>query len=155
MSICDVTSNVSDAKSSHSPTASRMSQIDPEPPVTFRGCASAHGTAASGTVRAGRASRVPPLGVELVRAERLRTTRERPDSPDAVDLVMRGRVADLRFGPASQNEAIDYFERALKLDPDLMMAKASRSRSCIFPASRAFSRSMAMQATARSPKRAT
>ncbi len=48
------------------------------------------------------------LGVELVRAESLRATRERPDNPDAVDLVMRGRVADLRFGPASQNEAIDY-----------------------------------------------
>ena len=60
-------------------------------------------------------------------------------------------VVDLRIGPSSQNDAIDYFERALKLDPDLMMAKTSRSRSRIFPASRAFSRSMDMQATALPP----
>jgi TolB-like protein len=32
------------------------------------------------------------LGVELVEAEALRATRERPGNPDAVDLAMRGQV---------------------------------------------------------------
>jgi TolB-like protein len=41
------------------------------------------------------------LGIELVRAEALRAMRERPDNPDAVDLAMRGRVAQLKFSPAS------------------------------------------------------
>jgi hypothetical protein len=36
------------------------------------------------------------LRVELVRAEALRATRERPDNSDAVDLAMRGAVAGLR-----------------------------------------------------------
>jgi adenylate cyclase len=63
------------------------------------------------------------LGVELVRAESLRSIRERPDNPDAVDLAMRGLVAYFQFGPASNKEAIDYYERALKLDPNLVRAK--------------------------------
>ena len=32
------------------------------------------------------------LGVELVKAEALRSMRERPNNPDAVDLVMRARA---------------------------------------------------------------
>jgi tetratricopeptide (TPR) repeat protein len=63
------------------------------------------------------------LGIELVRAEALRAMRERPDNPDAVDLAMRGRVAQLQFSPAGYKEAIDYFERALKLEPNLVRAK--------------------------------
>jgi adenylate cyclase len=63
------------------------------------------------------------LGVELVKAETLRATRERPDNPDAVDLAMRGRVASFRVGPAGLNEAIDYYERALKLDPENVRAQ--------------------------------
>jgi adenylate cyclase len=67
------------------------------------------------------------LGLELVRSEALRAIRERPDNADAVDLAMRGRVAYWRFSPTSNKEAIDYFERALKLDPDLVTAKVSLS----------------------------
>jgi adenylate cyclase len=63
------------------------------------------------------------LHVELVRAESLRAIRERPDNPDAADLAMRGEVALLGFSPASNKQAIDYFERALKLDPNLVRAK--------------------------------
>jgi adenylate cyclase len=67
------------------------------------------------------------LGVELLRAESLRAIRERPDNPDAVDLTMRGRVVIFRFGPGSNKQAIDYFESALKLDPELAMAKSGLS----------------------------
>jgi class 3 adenylate cyclase/TolB-like protein len=67
------------------------------------------------------------LRVELVRAEALRASRERPDNPDAVDLSMRGQVAEFRFNPAGYKEAIDDYERALKLDPDLVRAKIGLS----------------------------
>jgi class 3 adenylate cyclase/TolB-like protein len=67
------------------------------------------------------------LGLELVRAEALRATRERPDNPDAVDLALRGLVAIYRFSPASNKEAVDDFERALKLDPELVRAKLGLS----------------------------
>jgi adenylate cyclase len=63
------------------------------------------------------------LGAELQQAESLRAMRERPDNPDAVDLVMRGRSALLRNSRDSNKEATDYFERALKLDPGLVQAK--------------------------------
>jgi adenylate cyclase len=63
------------------------------------------------------------LGVELVRAESLRAIRERPDNPDAVDLAMRGSVAEWRLSPDGSKEAVDYYERALKLDPNLVRAK--------------------------------
>jgi adenylate cyclase len=67
------------------------------------------------------------LGWELTRAETLRATRERGDNPDAVDLAMRGKVAIFRFNPASYKEAVDDFEQALKLDPDLVRAKLGLS----------------------------
>jgi TolB-like protein/class 3 adenylate cyclase/Tfp pilus assembly protein PilF len=63
------------------------------------------------------------LNVELVRAEALRAIRERPDNPDAVDLAMRGQIASYGFSLESSKEAIDYYERALKLDPNLVRAK--------------------------------
>ena len=64
------------------------------------------------------------LGVELVRAEALRAIRERPNNPNAVDLVIRGWAAwDKGFTAANVNEAIGDFERALQLDPKYPMAK--------------------------------
>ncbi len=64
------------------------------------------------------------LGVELVRAEALRGARERPNNPDAVDLAMRGDVAYFKgLGAAGEEEALGYYERALRLDPDLVRAQ--------------------------------
>jgi adenylate cyclase len=58
------------------------------------------------------------LDVELVRAESLRTMRERPSNPDAIDLAMQGSaLLNQQRSPANVNEAGDYFEHALRLDP--------------------------------------
>jgi adenylate cyclase len=64
------------------------------------------------------------LGVELRKAESLRALRERPDNPDAIDLVMKGEQALVRNDPAANKEAIDEYEQALKLDPNLPRAQA-------------------------------
>jgi tetratricopeptide (TPR) repeat protein len=63
------------------------------------------------------------LGVELVKAEAFRAARERPNNPDAVDLVMRGQ-AILYSNPslAAYGEAAALFERALNLDPQNLPA---------------------------------
>src|SRR5277367_5116397 len=64
------------------------------------------------------------LNVELVRAESLRGMRERPANPDAVDLAMRGWATYYNgYDPDHINKAMDYFERALQLDPDLERAQ--------------------------------
>src|SRR5271165_2437089 len=58
------------------------------------------------------------LGVELVKAEALRSMRERPSNPDAVDLAMQ---ADYKYNlPDSKavlDDAVALSERALALDP--------------------------------------
>jgi adenylate cyclase len=71
------------------------------------------------------------LGVELVKAEALRAARERPNNPDAVDLAMRGWAAYQSWGPASVNEALGYFERALRLDPGHTGAKIGLAQALI------------------------
>jgi TolB-like protein/class 3 adenylate cyclase/Flp pilus assembly protein TadD len=64
------------------------------------------------------------LGVQLVKAEALRAARERPNNPDAVDLAMQGSASfNNGFGKANLNTAIDEFERALQLDPELARAQ--------------------------------
>jgi len=65
-----------------------------------------------------------------IRAESLRALRERPSNPDAIDLAMRGWA--VRNEPATEtnrNEAIDDFERALRLDPGQPEALTGLSRS--------------------------
>src|SRR5208337_2084742 len=59
------------------------------------------------------------LGLELVKAEALRTMRERPSNPDAVDFWMRGTaiLASNNFNKSASNDAMQLFERALALDP--------------------------------------
>jgi adenylate cyclase len=59
------------------------------------------------------------LGVELVKAEALRSMRERPNNPDAVDLVMRARARGYsRANNKPMNsDMIDLYEHALALDP--------------------------------------
>jgi adenylate cyclase len=64
------------------------------------------------------------LGIELIRAEALRSERERPNNADAVDLTMRG--AALLTAPnasrSAYDDAIKLFERALALDPQNFQA---------------------------------
>jgi TolB-like protein len=59
------------------------------------------------------------LGVELVKAEALRSMRERPTNPDAEDLAMRAAdKANSGVSAKSANsDVIDLSERALALDP--------------------------------------
>ncbi|MGA9849224.1 MAG: hypothetical protein WBQ45_16500, partial [Roseiarcus sp.] len=61
------------------------------------------------------------LGAELTRAESLRALREHPGNPDAIDLALRAKLALLRM---DNKEAMDEFEQALKLDPNLTQAQA-------------------------------
>jgi TolB-like protein len=59
------------------------------------------------------------LGVELVKAEALRSMRERPNNPDAADLAMRA-TAKANSGVSAKptnSEVIDLCERALALNP--------------------------------------
>ena len=53
------------------------------------------------------------LGAELVKAEALRSMRERPNNPDLTDLAMRGQAALYR----NSDDAMSLFEQALALDP--------------------------------------
>jgi tetratricopeptide (TPR) repeat protein len=72
------------------------------------------------------------LGVELVKAENLRAMRERPNNPNAVDLLLRGWAAwDKGFTPANVNEAIGDFERALQLDPKYTDAKIALAEGLV------------------------
>ncbi|HEV7479653.1 MAG TPA: guanylate cyclase, partial [Roseiarcus sp.] len=59
------------------------------------------------------------LGVELVKAEALRSMRERPNNPDAVDLAMRASARYNSSGDSKTitSEVIDLGDRALALDP--------------------------------------
>jgi adenylate cyclase len=63
------------------------------------------------------------LGSELVKAEALRSMRERPGNPDAVDLAMQAQVKrELQDSKATTNEAVTLAERALALDPQNVRA---------------------------------
>jgi adenylate cyclase len=57
------------------------------------------------------------LGWELIKAESLRSLRERPNNPDAVDLAMRGWASIYLDSRATYAEAIDDFEQGLRIDP--------------------------------------
>ena len=70
------------------------------------------------------------LGVQLLQAENLRAMRERPTNPDAVDLTMRGWTTLIKsISPRNVNEAIGYFDRALRLDPDLPQALIGKAQA--------------------------
>ncbi len=58
------------------------------------------------------------LRVELEKAEALRSMRERPSNPDAVDLAMQGQYKlNLPDSKANYNDAVTLFGQALALDP--------------------------------------
>jgi adenylate cyclase len=71
------------------------------------------------------------LGVELVKAEALRSIRDRPDNPDAVDIAMRARARYNSSGDSKSinNEVIDLSKQALALDPqnESVMAELSQA----------------------------
>ena len=64
------------------------------------------------------------LGVELVKAEALRSMHERPNNPDSIDLAMRAaaKVLSGAWGKSTVNEAIDLYERALAADANNVSA---------------------------------
>ena len=63
------------------------------------------------------------LGVELVKAEALRTARARTSNPDAVDLAMQAQDKwNVPDSKAALNDAIALSERALALDPQNVRA---------------------------------
>jgi len=66
------------------------------------------------------------LGVELVKAESLRATRERPNNPDAVDLAMRAS------GTSDLNDRIGLYERALSLDPQNVRALTGLAEALVW-----------------------
>ena len=78
------------------------------------------------------------LGVELVRAEALRAMRERPNNPDAADLVMRGwTVLNSNPDKAALGDAAALFKRALALDAQnvpamIGLAQALASRADMY-----------------------
>ena len=63
------------------------------------------------------------LGAELVKAEALRSLRERPGNPDAAELAMQAQVKwNLPDSKATIDEAATLSERALALDPQNVRA---------------------------------
>lgn len=72
------------------------------------------------------------LDVQLTQAESLRTLRERPNNPDAIDLAMRG-WAELNKPrtPETNNIAIDLFNQSLKLDEGNSSALSGLARATI------------------------
>jgi adenylate cyclase len=63
------------------------------------------------------------LGVELVKAESLRSIRERPNNPDAADLAMRGwALINPTDSKERFNDAIRLFESALSIDSQNVQA---------------------------------
>jgi TolB-like protein/tetratricopeptide (TPR) repeat protein len=68
--------------------------------------------------RVGQALKVAVMDVESARSRR-----ERPTNPDAFDLVMRARSLDLHpMGVREQQERIDLFEQALRIDGTSILA---------------------------------
>lgn len=70
------------------------------------------------------------LDVQLTEAESLRSFREQPVNLDASDLAMRGWASlNKQRSVANNNEAVQYFSQALKLDPNLPRAVLGLSRA--------------------------
>jgi len=70
------------------------------------------------------------LDLELTAAESRRAQTERPNNPDAIDLTMRAwSVLNRPLSREQLTEALDLFERALRLDPQLPEALVGLSRT--------------------------
>jgi PQQ-dependent catabolism-associated CXXCW motif protein len=65
------------------------------------------------------------LGVQVSDAESARSVRERPNNPDASDLLLRGESLLRDAGPSKWQAAAALFEQALRLDPSSVGAMCS------------------------------
>jgi TolB-like protein/DNA-binding winged helix-turn-helix (wHTH) protein/Flp pilus assembly protein TadD len=66
------------------------------------------------------------LGISMIEIEKLRSQRERPNNPDAFDLILRARsVQNLPPDAQRSREALAIYEQALQLDPSSAAAMAN------------------------------
>jgi TolB-like protein/Flp pilus assembly protein TadD len=73
------------------------------------------------------------IGLQVVDLEARRSWRERPDNPELIDLVMRGKaVLNLPSSPATMREARDLFEQALNVEPDSADGLAGVASTLVF-----------------------
>jgi TolB-like protein/DNA-binding winged helix-turn-helix (wHTH) protein/cytochrome c-type biogenesis protein CcmH/NrfG len=79
----------------------------------------------------GRVSRA--IGLQVVDIEARRSWRERPDTTELIDLVMRGKaVLNLPSSPATMIEARGLFEQALKVEPASVDGLAGVATTLVF-----------------------
>jgi adenylate cyclase len=79
----------------------------------------------------GRVSRA--IGLKVVDIEARRSLRERPDSAELIDLIMRGKaVLNRPSSPATMIEARDLFEQALKVQPTSVDGLAGVATTLVF-----------------------
>ena len=72
------------------------------------------------------------LNIKLIDLEGVRSVRERPDNPDAHDLVLRARSLQHQTRTRERNQAIiEHYERALELDPTSIAALTGLARALI------------------------
>jgi adenylate cyclase len=73
------------------------------------------------------------IGLKVIDIEARRSRRERPESAELVDLVMRGKaVLNLPSSPATMIEARDLFEQALKVEPASVDGMAGVATTLVF-----------------------
>ncbi|HKF30573.1 MAG TPA: winged helix-turn-helix domain-containing protein [Candidatus Binataceae bacterium] len=73
------------------------------------------------------------IGLQVVDIEARRSWRERPDSAELVDLVLRGKaVLNLPSSPATMIEARGLFEQALKVEPTSVDGLAGVATTLVF-----------------------
>ena len=73
------------------------------------------------------------IGLQVVDIEARRSWRERPDSAELIDLVMRGKaVLNLPSSPATMIEARGLFEQALKVEPASVDGLAGVATTLVF-----------------------
>ena len=81
----------------------------------------------------GRLSRA--IGLKMIDTEARRSEREKPKSPEAVDLIMRGKaMANRPTSRATMMQARDLFEQALNVEPDNPEALAGVATTFVFEA---------------------
>jgi adenylate cyclase len=73
------------------------------------------------------------IGLKVIDIEARRSRRERPESAELVDLVMRGKaVLNLPSSQATMMEARDLFEQALKVEPTSVDGLAGVATTLVF-----------------------